>query len=163
MYPCYCDPALADISEIHAFHLDCEAVGPICDLDQWFLTEEWKAKFEEHLRRLLPIAEQGNPFAQYFVAVIYLFGFRYSSHKECQDNYEKDTVEGTKWLVRAARQGVVVAIDNLITNGKGPEVERLSKIHFEIQEEIKNGASFPPGETWRRAYGAPVSESAKHG
>ena len=57
------------------------------------------------------------------------------------------------WLELAAKQGYMGAIDNLGAMGVGEEAERLRGIIAEILWEKESGATFSPGETWRRAYG----------
>jgi TPR repeat protein len=153
MYPCYFDATAAETSEVVAFRADCEALGVVSEMDNWYVTEEWAGKFSEHLRRLRPLAESGNPLAQYSVAVIYMIGYTHSSLEDRIASYQDDVAKTTDWLVRAARQGMVVAIDNLITHGQGPEVERLRSIAMEVDAERKSDKVFELGETWRRAYG----------
>jgi len=154
MYPCYFDIKSATTDEITAFHHDSDLLGMIYDLDNWYITDAWAEKFRQHVQKILPQAEAGNPLAEYIIGVIYLYGFCYSKQEDYEKNLEYDTLEAIKWLIRSARQGMVVAIDNLLASGDGaiPEVQRLRKICNEIEIEIKQGKVFEPGETWRRAY-----------
>jgi hypothetical protein len=145
--------------EIVAFWRDLDSVGPINDCSgRWLISEEWAAKFRMHLQTLMPLAERGNVWAQYGVASICMLGCRYTSNEEQMANCEHDLAEMTRWLVRAARQGCAIALDNLISAGYGAEAERVRSICHEIEAEKKAGKLFPEGEVMRRAYGVAISE-----
>ncbi len=140
--------------EVAAFRRDTESLGMVNDLENWYVTESWVEKFQEHLRQLLPLAEGGNVLAQYSVAVIHMCGYLYSSEEEFEANwFSVDGIEATKWWVLAARQGYMCALDNLGSTGVGPDADLVRAVHTKIAEEIKEGKSFPPGETWRRVFG----------
>ena len=133
------------------------------DESHWYVTPEWAKQFREHLARLLPLAAAGNPWAQYSVANIYMCGYLYTTESEAIANHHKDSTEMSGWLERAAQQGFVAAVDNLITNGVGPEAERLRNICREVESQTvisteKHGLPVLPAslseEVWRRAYGA---------
>lgn len=158
MYPCHFDVKAAETPEILAFWADCEAVGVVNDLEHWYITPEWAEKFRLHQLTLTPLAESGNPLAQCSIATILLLGYCYSSAEEQLENHDRDSKEMTNWLVRSARQGLVAAVDNLVTCGVGTEAERLRAITAQLFEETKNGNFYPAGETWRRAYGVAVPE-----
>lgn len=158
MYPCHYDVKSAETSEITAFWADCEALGAVCDVNNWHVTTEWADKFAQHLRSLFPLAEGGNALAQYYVAAIYMLGYCYTSAEEQAENYQRDMLEMSKWLERAARQGIVAAVDNLVTMGVGPEAERVRVISREVLELRKAGHLLPIGETWNRAYVVAVPE-----
>lgn len=158
MYPCYFDEKAAETPEILAFWADCEAVGVVNDLEQWHITPESAEKFQRHLLTLTPHAEGGNPLAQYSIAAILMIGYCYASAEQHLANHDRDAAVMTSWLVRCARQGLVAAVDNLVTSGVGPEAERLRAIAAQVSEETKCGNIYPPGEAWRRAYGVAVSE-----
>lgn len=158
MYPCYFDWESAKTSETEAYLADCEALGKVNDENNWYVTEEWANKFRMHLDSLRAIAEKGNPLAQCYVAAILLLGNCYTSSQEQLLNYPRDAEEMSYWLERCARQGLVAAVDTLVTCGVGPESERLREIASQVFEEMGQGYELAPGETWRRAYGAPISE-----
>jgi hypothetical protein len=148
--------------EVKAFRNDAERLGMICDLEHWYVTPEWAATFRQHLRSLLPIAVAGNPWAQYSVACIYMGGYVYSCQEECIANHDQDTKEFSLWLERCARQGFAAAVDNLITDGVGPEAERLRSICKEaemwhsVPVEEHGLPVYPPSlfeETMQIAYG----------
>ncbi len=163
MYPSDRDFKSDETSETLAFWCDTESleVVNISGIWIWPITEELAIKFRDHLQKLIPVAENGNVLAQYAVAAIYMAGYCYTSSEDQLANAEHDLAEMTKWLVRAARQGYLIAVDNLISGGVGPEAERVRSIYNEVQEQGKNGQNLPNGETYRRAYGAPILESRK--
>lgn len=163
MYPSDHDFKSDETSETLAFWRDTESleVVNVSGIWIWPITEELAIKFQEHLQKLIPIAENGNVLAQYAVAAIYMLGYCYTSSEDQLANADHDLAEMTKWLVRAARQGYLIAVDNLIAAGVGPEAERVRSIYHDVQEQRKNGQNPPIGETCRRAYGAPILESRK--
>jgi len=148
-----------ETAEIIAFRDDLSLAGPVNDqAGNWLITEEWVTRFQQHLRTLTPLAERGNVWAQYGVASIYMLGCCYRTSEEHMENVEHDLTEMTKWLVRAARQGCAIALDNLIAGGYGPEAERVRSICREVEEERRKGVVFPDGEVMRRAYGSAIRE-----
>jgi hypothetical protein len=165
MYPSDHDFKSHGTSETIAFWHDTESIEVVNDLGVciWPITKELAIRFQEHLQKIIPIAENGNVLAQYAVAAIYMSGCCYTSSEDQLANADNDLAEMTKWLVKAARQGYMIAVDNLIAAGVGPEAERVRSIYNELQYQIKNGEKFPIGETYRRAYGAPILESRNEG
>lgn len=139
--------------EVSNFRSDFESLGVVNDLDNWYVTGQWAEKFEAHFNDLLPLAEQGHVLAQYSLAIIHMMGLRYSSIELAKANYSQDISQMSQWLELAAKQGYMGAIDILGAMGVGEEAERLRGIIVEIFQEKENGATFPLGETWRRAYG----------
>lgn len=121
--------------EVVAFHNDCEALGKVNDLENWYITTEWRLKFKEHETNLLKLAESGEPWSQYNLGTIYSSGYLYTSCEEFQKNYENELIEVSKWLEKAARQGFVAAVDNLVTIGIGAESDRLRRVSQEIEKE----------------------------
>jgi hypothetical protein len=158
MYPCAYDYRIDQTEETFAFERDCESLGMICDENNWYVTDEWAKKFRAHHTTLLVLAEAGNAIAQMYVATIYMVGYCYSNAADCELNLEKDHIEMSTWLERAARQGIVAAVDNLITDGVGVEADRLRTIYEEVAYQRSLDESLPIGETWRRAYGVAISE-----
>lgn len=122
-------------TEVKDFQNDCDALGMLCDLQNWYITEDWAKRFRTHLERILPVAEAGNPWAQYNIGVIYIFGYLHSSQEEFEKHQTANTIQGSKWLERAARQGFVAAVDNLVVVGAGEEAERLRKISKEVERD----------------------------
>jgi hypothetical protein len=49
-----------ETDEIRAYLADCDALGMIGDLEDWYVTEEWAAKFRSHLQKLLILAESAT-------------------------------------------------------------------------------------------------------
>lgn len=134
----------------------------ICDIERWYITPAWAEKFQTHLAKLRPIAIAGDPWAQYAVATIYMGGYLYSSQDGYIANYENDAKELSLWLEKCARQGFVAAVDNLITNGVGPEAERLRGIAREVESQSvipqneQGVPTYPPSfceRVWLLAYG----------
>lgn len=121
--------------EVREFQKDCYSLGMINDLENWYVTQELSNKFKGHCEKLLKLAESGEPWAQYNLGRIYLSGYLYSSMEEFQRYYEKDVITGSKWLEKAARQGFVAAVDNLVVVGVGSEADRLRKISTKVEKE----------------------------
>ena len=121
--------------EVKDFQSDCDLLGMICDGNNWYITPEWAECFKKHLKKILPLAEAGDPWAQYNLGSIYTGGYQYSIQEEFESNYEADTLEGSKWLEKAARKGFVVAVDNLVVIGLGDEAERLREISKKVKQE----------------------------
>ena len=140
--------------EVTEFRTDLETLGMVSDEDNWYVTEAWAEKFTGHLRRLAPLAEKGHVLAQYSVAVIYMFGLCYSNRNIAEESYQKDCLAMSQWLEHAAKQGYMIAVDNLVSVGVGAEAERLRLIVREVILDKESGKTFLPGETWRRAYGS---------
>lgn len=47
--------------EVHRFQDDCDKLGMLCDMDNWYITDEWAKRFQTHLECLLAVAETDNP------------------------------------------------------------------------------------------------------
>ncbi len=105
------------------------------DSDNWYITPDLCRKFKAHFKKLLKLAESDEPWAQYNLGNMYFGGYLYSSKNEFEPNYESDVIKGSKWLEKAARQGFVAAVDNLVVVGMGPEADRLREISREVEEE----------------------------
>lgn len=58
----------------------------------------------------------------------------YSSAKACEEHYEDDVIQGSLWLEKAARQGFVAAVDNLVVIGFGEEANRLRLISNMVEK-----------------------------
>jgi TPR repeat protein len=135
------------------------------DSNHWYVTREWASKFMVHVESLRVLAVAGDPWAQYRLGNVYFLGVLYCSEQELIRNNEADTVKGSYWLEKAARQGFVAAVDNLVIVGVGPEAERLRILSREVdsdhQEYIQwSQDSRLPAITpahfetvWKRAYG----------
>jgi len=95
--------------EVEDFHNDCDNLGMINDMDNWYITTEWQFKFKQHLDKLLVLAELGDPWAQYNVGQLYSGGYIYSDEEEFKENYVSDVTIASKWLEKSARQGFVIA------------------------------------------------------
>lgn len=136
MYPCYCDYKSFETPETRAFENDCDLIGDnVINGNDRKITKEWAERFKKHLDKLRPLAEASNPRAQYDVAVIFIIGYCYSSEEEQIHNYPKDVKEMSYWLERSARQGNVIAVDNLISCGVGPEVERQKTYGLKLMQK----------------------------
>ena len=152
-------------AEVKELDKDRDELGMMYDLENWYITHEWSEKFKGHLNKLLKLAEAGEPWSQYNVGIIYLLGYLYSSKEEYDKNFEKDALEGSKWLVKAAKQGFIVAVDNLVSIGVGPEADRLRTISREIgnqhpeympiDRDLNVPVVLPPHfeAVWKVAYG----------
>lgn len=151
MYDHYIPSHLPVAAEIKAYQDDLQTLGVINDEKNWYVTKEWAAKFRKHFEKMLPLAQNGDPLAQYQVATIYMIGCLYDSESEMMENHEKDSIEMTNLLLLSAKQGVVAALDNVLVNGVGTEAERLRQIYQEVKDENGN-ASFK--KIMERAYGA---------
>jgi hypothetical protein len=122
------------IPEVKSFLNDTEKLGAVNDGENWFVTEEWANIFRNHLSKLLPLAEAGEPQAQYQVAAIYLCSYIYSNEEQAIKNHKSDSVKMSYWFEQAAKNGIVQAIDNLIVSGVGSEAERLRSIYKKYKD-----------------------------
>ena len=122
-------------NEVADYRKYCDSVGLICDLNGWYVSVEKAAKFRVHLNKMLPMAEAGNPHAQYSVACIYMLGQIYDQEENYIKNYESDANQMSYWLEKAARQGFVIAVDNLVVVGKGEEADRLRAIAQDVKRD----------------------------
>ena len=131
--------------EVQSFFDDSKSLGAISDGKNWYITESWALKFQEHLNTLLLLAEH-DPISQYQVACIYYSSYLYTSEKEAIESYESDIKKASFWFEKAARNKVYPAIDNLIVVGVGQEADRLRVIYEEYKEQfpLKN----PPSVEW---------------
>lgn len=129
----YSTPRHVMPTEVVAFQHDIDALGMICDSDHWYVTAVWAERFQKHLENLLPVATAGNPWAQYNLGTLYASGCLYYSWLDYEKNYEKDIALASTWLEKAACQGFVAAVDNLVVIGVGEEAERLRAISKELQ------------------------------
>ena len=147
--------------EVKAFQADCEALGVISDGESWNVSEEAAGRFQDHLNKMLPLAEDGNPWAQYNVAVVFMNGYLQTSLGSVKENYQKDCEKMSYWLEKAAKKGFFAAVDNLVTSGVGEESERLRNIFREVEartevpwSEEYNLPVYPPSifeEVWKIA------------
>ena len=149
--------------EVKEFHRDSEKLGMLQDNDHWYVTPKWVACFENHKNKIQILALNGDPWAQYNLGNIYFSGCLYSSLEEFQKHYEKDALVGSEWLEKAARQGFVVAVDNLAVLGTSKEAEKIREIakeveknHPEFIQKSENTQVRLPSffeEVWKIAYG----------
>jgi len=152
--------------EVKEFLTDTEKLGVIQDLENWYVTPEWCEKFQQHRAKLQELAEGGEPWSQYHLGNMFFSGYLYSSAEEFEKNYLADVERGSQYLVMAAGQGFVAAVDNLVVTGIGPASDRLRAITREVQKEHpefiqkwSQNESIPvvlPSlfeEVWERAYG----------
>jgi len=134
--------------EVKRFQDDVNKLGLVCSEKGWQITADWAIRFNNHLKSLIPLAERGDPIAQYNVAIIYMNGYLYSSESAAKNNYEIDKIEMSKWLECAARAGIAAALDNLITSGVGAESDRIRELYYRHKNDLENGP--PPSEAWQR-------------
>lgn len=140
---------------VAAFRCDADSLGVVNDLDNWYVTEDWAGKFQEHRRQLLPLAENGNVLAQYSMAAIHMIGYCYSSESAFAAKWlSVEVVEATKWLLLAARQGHMCAVDNLGSIGVGIEADLVRATWAEVNAERQAGKVLALGETGMRLFGA---------
>jgi hypothetical protein len=151
-------------TEVIDFQKDRDSLGVICDLDNWYITPEWSHKFMEHFKKLEILADSGEPWSQYNLGSIYLCGYLYSSEEKFEKNYELDLIAASKWLEKAAKQGFVAAVDNLVGMGVGSESERLREITRIVENEHPEFTHWDNNKiptilpalfetVWQRAYG----------
>ena len=122
-------------NEVNDYLADCITLGMIQDLEHWYVTSKWTARFKEHSKKLLKLAETGEPWAQYHLGNMYFSGYFHSSREDFENHYESDVKIGSQWLEKAARQGFVAAVDNLVVVGVGSEADRLREISRIVEKE----------------------------
>ena len=64
-----------------------------------------------------------------------LLGYLHDSKQGYESNYERDAAVGSAWLEKAASQGFVAAVDNLVCVGVGDEANRLREISKLVKKE----------------------------
>ena len=133
---------------VQSFDSDCEELGMINNGENWFITAEWASKFQEHLSRLLPLAEDGDVSSQYAVATIYICGYLHCSEEMAIKNHERDALEATKWLLLCSKSGHLNAIDNLLVVGVGKESDRVREIFKKHEQDFEKAPT--PSEGWLR-------------
>jgi len=109
--------------------------------NKWPITKEWAEKFKIHRDRMLPLAENGDALAQYRIANIYMLGYLYDSELKAREHYQEDAIILTKWLILSAKQGVIAALDNLLSNGVGAEAEKIQEIARSMWSETEGDTS----------------------
>lgn len=122
--------------EVKIFQNDCDLLIKDKDASEWLVDKEWSERFRTHLNILEPLAKLGDAWAQYSISVIYMLGYLYLDEDEMAQHYEKDVATLSYWLEKAAKQGFITAVDNLISTGVGPEADRLRKIFTEVEKEL---------------------------
>lgn len=115
-------------AEVVSFNKDSDALQHEHDLSKWSLTDKWLEIFQQHYNNILPLAKSGNAVVQYTIAIMYMVPYLHKTHEEHVANYENDSAEMTYWLEKAAKQGILGAIDILIVEGIGAESDRLRKL-----------------------------------
>ena len=79
------------------------------------------AEYEQSLQSLLPIAQQGNPKAQYAIGYMYYYG----------KGVERNLTLAKNWIRNAAEQGYTPARDalNMLNNYEATAVPTVSNAH----------------------------------
>lgn len=88
------------------------------------------------LRALLTVhAEACNSDCQYALATICWLGLCCDSEDDLWESQEAAMREATHWWIAAASQGCWPALDNLISQGVGPEAERARIAFREVEHD----------------------------
>ena len=87
---------------------------------------------------LLYYAQAEEAEAQYFLGIIHLFGFNYSSFTEFELNEDQEVKIGSGWLEKAARQFCYAAVDNLVVMGSGEFADLLRKKSKEVEHNFSS-------------------------
>jgi len=125
-------PEFTLLDEVKSFQNDEESANREWhknSMSGWHISKKWADVFKKHLEILTPIAINGDALAQYSVGAIYLIDCLYDNEEEAISNSKRNRVEMSKWLELAAKQGVLAAIDNLISSGIGMESDRLRSLY----------------------------------
>src|SRR5688572_371121 len=93
------------------------------------------AEFTRLRSLLMPHAEAGDARSQYALATIYWQGLCCVSEEDYQRTFQSSIEVATRWWIAAASQGYWHALDNLVTDGVGPEAERARRACAELNEE----------------------------
>ena len=64
-----------------------------------------------------------------------MLGQIYDQEENYIKNYESDANQMSYWLEKAAWQGFVIAVDNLVVVGKGEEADRLRAIAQDVKRD----------------------------
>jgi len=113
LYDKYIPAHLPVTPEVQAVEDDFNAITEAFDGKNCPLNTACTIKFKKHRNNLLPLAENGDALAQYKLGIIYWLGYLHESEAKAIEHHQEDLVNSTKWLILAAKQGVIVALDNL--------------------------------------------------
>jgi len=119
--------------EVKAFQDDDNLRGEEWNGDGWHMTAKWVPVFQKHKAMLEPIAESGSAWAQYATASIYMCCLLHPDEDTAMKAAENDNRECTQWLLMAARQGFLPALDNLGSVGVGSEADRIRALTKSIK------------------------------
>ncbi len=120
---------------LERFERACRAWGQDCHRDPSVWHRPDVAEFST-LRALLTVhAEAGNTGCQYALATICWLGLCCESEDDQRESQEAAMREATHWWIAAASQGYWPALDNLISQGVGPEADRARIAFREVERE----------------------------
>jgi hypothetical protein len=127
------------------------------------------AEFTELRRLLLPHSESGDAACQYALATIHWLGLCCESEEQFVTGRVAATEEATRWWIAAATQGFWPALDNLVSDGVGPEAERAREAWRKLGQERRDLVGSSRGmpvyepkfvqELSRRLYGRVITEA----
>ncbi len=125
---------------------DIDKFGPINDGTNWFITDERAIMFRAHLKKIMPLAIDGNAMAQCYVANLHHLGYLYSREQDAMDNYDANLAIATGWWIQAVKGGSFGALDILMCDGVGRECDRIRKVFKEQHDLFTHEA--PPLDGW---------------
>ena len=134
--------------ELHDFWADWETWGKAHNPEDWPVSTDAAAMFERHLKCLQSVADSGDDNARYAISSIYLLNLIYSDVSTRAERYDRDRSTMTELLYQCARNGMVVAFDNLVTSGVG-EMAKSARAAARDYETIQN-------PDWDELSGMPV-------
>jgi TPR repeat protein len=142
LYDDYIPAHLPVAPEVEAYRSDFDAIFNkfAAKPDAWHVDKEWADKFRKHREKLLLLAESGDALAQYSLGTLYMSGYLYTSVPEAINQQTQIEPEMTKWLLSAAKQGVIAALDNLLSVGVGEEADKLRDAYLASKDENGNGS-----------------------
>ena len=111
--------------DVKAFRRDCDGASESRAVEDGYVSPEWVSVFEKHKEVLKPMAQAGDMYSQYSIAVIYMLNLLHSDMESARVVHEEDAKECTRWLLMSAKQGFLAALDNLLSVGVGPEADRV--------------------------------------
>jgi hypothetical protein len=117
------------------FQAASNAYGEICKKapERWHRPDV--AKFTALQRELLPKAESGDMHCQYALATMLSIGLCCESEEHFLEGHAAAQEAATHWWIKAAKQGYLPALDNLITSGTGAEVQRARDLSRQLEQE----------------------------
>jgi len=135
-----------ELLEVEKFQKDLSLFFEEQGLDNNHVPKKWLIKFKKHYNAILPLANSGISLAQYSIAMYYMFALFRENGLQSKQDFIEDTLAMNQWLIKAAKQGHIGAMDNLLSSQHGEEPEKLRNI-YQNSKNMTHAA--PPLQGWK--------------